>query len=123
MGGLLNNQAAILSGGLSDYITLETLFIAIVVLSVLVLIMIITFFVSVKPTLSGSSAKFGESRAMDSVFEQIVQKEEAELVDDGELVAVITAAIQAYMGDSVPADGFVVRSIRKVNKNRWMNAE
>lgn len=44
------------------------------------------------------------------------------LTDDTELVAVITAAIMASMGDSAPADGLVVRSIRKVNKNKWQNA-
>lgn len=47
-----------------------------------------------------------------------------ELVDDLELVAVITAAIHAYeesQGNYVPADGLVVRSIRKSNK-KWQNA-
>lgn len=41
---------------------------------------------------------------------------EENLVDDGELVAVITAAIMASMGDGVmevPADGLVIRSIRR----------
>ena len=46
---------------------------------------------------------------------------EENLVDDKELVAVITAAIMASMGENVPADGLVVRSIRKVNKKRWAN--
>ena len=51
--------------------------------------------------------------------------EEEELSDDLELVAVITAAIHAYeeaAGNTVPADGLVVRSIRRVNKSRWQNA-
>lgn len=47
--------------------------------------------------------------------------EEEELVDDTELVAVITAAIMASMGEEAPADGLVVRSIRRVNK-KWKNA-
>lgn len=42
---------------------------------------------------------------------------EEELVDDGELVAVIAAAIAAAEGTST--DGFVVRSIRKSNKRTW----
>ena len=46
--------------------------------------------------------------------------EEEELVDDTELVAVIAAAIAAY--DDVPADGFVVRSIRKSNRRKWLGA-
>lgn len=42
------------------------------------------------------------------------------LVDDLELVAVITAAIAAMEG--VPADGLVVRSIRRSPKNKWNRA-
>jgi len=33
------------------------------------------------------------------------------------LIAVITAAIAASQGTS--SDGFVVRSIKKINKSRW----
>ena len=58
--------------------------------------------------------------AVDNTIAQIVQKEEEELVDDLELVAVIAAAIAAHTGTST--DGFVVRSIRKSNKNKWRNA-
>ena len=46
-----------------------------------------------------------------AVVTQIEQREEQELVDDTELVAVIAAAIAAYEGTST--DGFVVRSIRR----------
>lgn len=41
---------------------------------------------------------------------------EPELTDDGELIAVIAAAIAASEGTTT--DGFVVRSIRKVNRKR-----
>lgn len=46
---------------------------------------------------------------------------EENLVDDGELVAVITAAIYAYEAEQeeyafVPADGLVVRSIRRCQR-------
>lgn len=47
---------------------------------------------------------------------------EENLVDDLELVAVITAAIMASMGDEAPAEGLVVRSIRKRNASSWKNA-
>lgn len=40
-----------------------------------------------------------------------------EVADDTELIAVIAAAIAAAEGTST--DGFVVRSIRKVNRKRW----
>lgn len=46
--------------------------------------------------------------------------EEEELVDDGELVAVIAAAIAA--SENTSTDGFVVRSVRKVNKRNWKRA-
>lgn len=45
---------------------------------------------------------------------------EEELVDDGELVAAITAAICAYSGTS--SDGFVVRSIRRADSATWKRA-
>ena len=41
------------------------------------------------------------------------EPEEEDLTDDLELVAVITAAIMASMGEEAPEDGLVVRSIRK----------
>lgn len=40
---------------------------------------------------------------------------------DLELVAAITVAIMAYMGDDVPEDGLVIRSIRKVNRRNYAN--
>lgn len=45
---------------------------------------------------------------------------EEETVDEGELVAAITAAICAYTGSS--ADGFVVRSIRRADSAKWKRA-
>lgn len=47
----------------------------------------------------------------------VVEEEE---VDDGELIAVIAAAIAAAEGTST--DGFTVRSIRKHNRNKWQRA-
>lgn len=49
-----------------------------------------------------------------------VVEEEEELVDDLELVAVITAAIAA--SENTSGDGFVVRSIKKANKRNWQRA-
>lgn len=54
-----------------------------------------------------------EAEAVPDVAAQLAEREE--LVDDTELVAVITAAICASTGAS--ADGFVVRSIRKSKRN------
>lgn len=47
------------------------------------------------------------------------EEEEEELVDDGELVAVITAAIMAtYASGPVSADKLVVRSIKRAKTRR-----
>ena len=45
---------------------------------------------------------------------------EENLVDDGELVAVIAAAIAA--SENTSTDSFVVRSIRRKNRNKWTRA-
>ncbi len=47
---------------------------------------------------------------------------EEDVTDDLELVAVITAAIAAASENTVPADGLVVRSIRRVPNSKWKNA-
>jgi len=49
---------------------------------------------------------------INNAVETIAANEE-NLTDDTELVAVITAAIMAAMGSEAPADGLVVRSIRR----------
>ena len=60
-------------------------------------------------------------------LDEIIEKEE--LVDDLELVAVITAAIAASMEvtadaseEKVSVGGFVVRSIKRANTNNWQKA-
>lgn len=53
----------------------------------------------------------------EAVSEPAVSEEVVE--DDTELVAVITAAIMASMGDEAPADGLVVRSIKRRQGNHW----
>lgn len=61
-----------------------------------------------------AAAKTSTVDAIDNTISQIAAKEEEELVDDLELVAVITAAIAA--SQMTTTDGFVVRSIRKVKR-------
>lgn len=51
-----------------------------------------------------------------SIIEEIDDKD---YIDDKELVAVITAAIMASLGEEAPKDGLVVKSIHKVNKQSW----
>ena len=64
------------------------------------------------------AAKAAKGDAVDNTIAQIIEKEETELADDLELVAVISAAIAAYEG-SASTEGFVVRSIKKSNKRSW----
>lgn len=122
MGGFIINQAVVLSGDFSKYVTINSLFGAVVCLAIILLIMIITYYVNIKPNLNNNYSSVKVVDSSSNVFDQIAKSEEEELVNDSELVAVITAAIYASMGDAVPADGFVVRSIRKTNSKRWMNA-
>ncbi|HWT75459.1 MAG TPA: OadG family protein [Mobilitalea sp.] len=124
MGTLQFSQSVLLSGSLSDYININTLFCAVVVLAILFLIMCITYFINIKPNLNDNTSGKGSynNSSVDKAITQIVNNEEEELVSDCELVAVITAAIYASMGDAVPADGFVVRSIRRANSSKWKNA-
>lgn len=59
-----------------------------------------------------------DSTVVDTAIANIIEQEEANLIKDQELVAVITAAISAYQAEgsvNVLAGGFVVRSIRKIN--------
>ncbi len=68
-----------------------------------------------------SKAKAEKKEGVDSAVLQILEKEETEDVeDDTELVAVITAAIASV--EQTSADGFVVRSIRKVPNSKWRKA-
>ena len=46
-----------------------------------------------------------------------VEEETTELIDDLELVAVITAAIAAMQGGD--PNQYIVRSIKKVHRNQW----
>ena len=52
---------------------------------------------------------------------EVMASQEENLVDDMELAAVITAAIAAAA--SVPAEGLVVRSIRRSSTSKWKNAK
>ena len=52
---------------------------------------------------------------------QYTTTKEMDYSSDLELVAVITAAIMAYMGEDAPEDGLLIRSIRKVNRRNHVN--
>ncbi|MDF2540001.1 MAG: hypothetical protein K0S76_3022, partial [Herbinix sp.] len=102
------------TGALNTVLGMGTVFI------ILILIIILLNFFKLIPYLQNKMANKEEdtSHSVDQVLAQIVEQEEEELSDDHELVAVITAAIYAAMGDAVPVDGLVVRSIRKINTRK-----
>lgn len=84
----------------------------------------LSFIISRFTLVSGLGQKKAETKAAPPVAQQPVmetaEEEEEELSDDGELVAVIAAAIAA--SENTGTDGFVVRSIKKANRKKWLNA-
>ena len=79
------------------------------------------------PIVTGDDAvRFVEAaEAAAPVVPETAQEPEEEGTDDGEIAAVIAAAVAAYESENgkAPADGFVVRSIRRRGrKSSWQNA-
>lgn len=93
------------------------------VFAILILIMFIIMAFGLIPKLQEKFSKKKKSeakeKAVDKTIAQIIENEE--LLDDEELVAVIAAAIAASEG-AAGTDGFVVRSIRRANTNKWQRA-
>ena len=111
--GIISQSAILSSDSLSKYININTLFGVVVALAVLLLI-VLGYLISIKSHLvNGSPVKAVNNSSVDNAIAQILRNEQEELLNDYELVAVITAAIQASMGDEVSDGGFVVRSIRR----------
>lgn len=99
----------------------ETLF------AILVIIALLVVCFTVLPKVQKSSDMINDEIGVkneaevkiDNVINQIVEREE--LIDDLELVAVISAAIAASTGTS--PDEFIVRSIKRAKwTNRWQRA-
>lgn len=105
---------------LNTVIGMGTVFIVLILISI-----IISAFVlipRIQDAFSGKGKKTEEVKkeAVVSAAAPVVEAEE-DLTDDMELVAVIAAAIAASEG-AVSTDGFVVRSIRRANTNKWQRA-
>lgn len=93
--------------GLNTLMGMGTVFVVLVLISLI--IYCFRFIAIIQDKIAGR--KKTEAKNEDAVVDQIGQREEQQLTDDLELVAVISAAIAASEGTS--ADGFVVRSIRR----------
>ncbi len=84
--------------------------------TVFVMLILISFIISLFGVFSGQGRKKSKvEKGIDKAVAQIESSESAELAGDSQLVAVIAAAIAAYEG-SGSADGYVVRSIRKIKR-------
>ncbi|NLO09398.1 MAG: OadG family protein [Clostridiales bacterium] len=86
---------------------------------IILLISLFKFLPGTTPKVSNESGP--KVSPVDNAIAQIVSQEEANLMNDYELVAVITATICEFNSENLTdtsADGFVVRSIRKINKRR-----
>ena len=97
--------------------------IGIVFFSLVFISLIIALFGVVPKLLSGEKKekKNAPAQAPAPVVSAPVEETE-DVTDDLQLVAVITAAIMASLGEEAPADGLVVRSIKKRNVKNWKNA-
>ena len=101
------------NAGLNTLIGMTTVVVVLLVISWL--IGLFRFIPIIQEKLAKKEKKAtAKEMAIEQAFALIEEKEE--LTDDTELVAVITAAICASTNAS--ADGFVVRSIRKVKRNK-----
>lgn len=94
----------------------------VVVFLMLILISFIISLFAYIPKIQQMFSKKKEPKAIASVAVEntIGQIEQKELVDDLELVAVITAAIAASQNTST--DNFVVKSIKRSKNNNWQKA-
>ena len=100
--------------GLNTLMGIGTVFVMLVLLSLLISLFRFIPNPEAKKAAEAKAAKAAkEAEAADAAPVQAVEEN---LADDGELVAVIAAAIAAAEGTTT--DGFVVRSIRKVKRNR-----
>ena len=91
--------------------------------TVFVVLILISLIISSFSLISKLEKKEKKSETEKSVENTIAQIIEAEEADDTELIAVISAAIAAYeAANGGSSDGVVIRSVRKVNRNKWQNA-
>ena len=101
--------------GLNTLMGVGTVFVMLILLSLLISLFRFIPNPEAKKAAEAKAAKAAKE-AEAAAAAPAVQAAEENLADDGELVAVIAAAIAAAEGTTT--DGFVVRSIRKVKRNR-----
>lgn len=92
--------------------------------TVFIILLFLSFLISRFKYIPGIVDKFGKKDIpeIQTIHTPVLAdaQQEEELADDEELAAVIAAAIAA--SENTSTDGFVVRSIKKVNKQNWQRA-
>ncbi|HHT87395.1 MAG TPA: OadG family protein [Clostridiales bacterium] len=126
--GIANSTILLSQEPLSDRLktaSLNTLLGMGIVFAVLTLIILIISLLKFLPGILAGENNKNESETkispVDNVIAQIISQEEASLMNDHELIAVITAAIHEFNSENGTdefAGGFIVRSIQKINKRR-----
>lgn len=105
---------------LNTVIGMGTVFIVLILISAIISAFVLIPKIQAAFSKKNKQPEEVKKEAVDNTITQVIESEE-ELSDDLELVAVIAAAIAASEG-AASADGFVVRSIRRANTNKWRNA-
>jgi sodium pump decarboxylase gamma subunit len=127
--GITNSIALLTKEPLSDRLktaSLNTLLGMGIVFAVLTLIILIISLLKYLPGILEVKKNYDNESdvrvtPVDNAIAQIISQEETNLMNDQELVAVITAAIYEYSRentDNVSTGGFIVRSIQKINNRR-----
>lgn len=106
---------SLVKAGMNTLIGVITVFLVLILISFI--ISLFGFIPKIQAKMANRKNKEVKEESIDNTIAQIVEKEEIDVTDDLELVAVIAAAIAASEG-AASADGFVVRSVRKVNRRR-----
>ncbi len=106
---------SLVKAGMNTLIGVVTVFLVLILISFI--ISLFGFIPKIQAKMANRKNKEVKEESIDNTIAQIVEKEEIDVTDDLELVAVIAAAIAASEG-AASADGFVVRSVRKVNRRR-----
>ena len=123
--GIYSMGEILSKAGLNTLLGMGTVFVVLIIISVI--ISLLKYIPKLQEAFSRKDAKVQEAAApaaaapepaQRAVPEAAPEAEPEDVTDDGELVAVIAAAIAA--SEEVPADGFIVRSIRRRKSNKWM---
>lgn len=110
--------------------------------TVFVVLIIITLLISLlgfipklkKGSVDQNKIEQGESQNLGNRLDSLNQEVKANsnrnwnvsnenLLNNQELIAVITAAIMEYLGDDAPSDGLIIRNIKRANVNSWKKSK